>query len=67
MRQSTEISGIGQLEVNEANNGKGMDMEIMESKATVTDQQSAKIKDIPRFQKSTEQGDSIGHKRNDPL
>ena len=50
-------SHVGQLEVNEANNGKGMDMEIVESKATVTDQKSAEIKDIPCFQKRMELGD----------
>ena len=50
-------SHVGQLEVNEANNGKGMDMEIVESKATITDQKSAEIKDIPCFQKRMELGD----------
>ena len=32
-------------------------MEIVESKATITDQQSAEIKDIPRFQNCMEHGD----------
>ena len=50
-------SHIGQLEVNEANNGKGADMEIVESKATITDQKSVEIKDIPCFQKHMELGD----------
>ena len=50
-------SHVGQLEVNEANNGNGMDMEIVESKATVTDQKNAEIKDIPCFQKRMELGD----------
>nr|POE80630.1 hypothetical protein CFP56_15035 [Quercus suber] len=46
-----------QTELNEANNGKMMDMEIVESKETGTDQHGTEIKDIPRLQKHMEQRD----------
>lgn len=48
-----------QPEVNEANDGKVMDLEFVESKAAVTDHQYTNIRDIPRFQQRMEQGDSM--------
>ena len=55
-------SHVSQPELNEANNGKMMDMEIVESKATKTDQHGTEIKDIPRLQKRMEHGDLMKSK-----
>lgn len=54
-----QCPNISQPEVNEANDGKVMDMEFVESKAAVTDHQYADLRDIPCFQQCMEHGDSM--------
>ena len=49
---------VSQPKVNEANDGKVMDLEFVKSKAAVMDHQYADIRDIPLFHQCMEHGDS---------